>query len=154
MADIDPNELRDEAQREDRDQARAEATRHRPDENPSTVKGKPGSASGGIHATGMPGGGAAIGGIAGTNIGAGASEDVDLEDPHGSGIHDHENPGDQEDEGPPYAGRAGGAVGGTPAEVRATGGRTHGGIQPEPGSPGELSIGSITSKPKKPRRKR
>ena len=36
-----------------------------------------------------------------------------------------------EEEGPPYAGHAGGAVGGTPAEGRAKGGHIHGGVAPE-----------------------
>ncbi len=36
-----------------------------------------------------------------------------------------------EQEGPPYAGRSGGAVGGTPAEGRAKGGETGGGIAPQ-----------------------
>ena len=39
-----------------------------------------------------------------------------------------------EEEGPPYAGHAGGAVGGTPAEGRASGGETGGGIAPQQGT--------------------
>jgi hypothetical protein len=38
-----------------------------------------------------------------------------------------------EQEGPPYAGFSGGAVGGTPAEGRAVGGEIHGGIAPQQG---------------------
>ena len=39
-----------------------------------------------------------------------------------------------EQDGPPYAGHAGGAVGGTPAEGRASGGETGGGIAPQQGT--------------------
>ena len=60
------------------------------------------------HATGTPGGGAASGGLAGTNVGDGDPDDVDLEDAHGSGIHD--TSGEEADQ-PPYSGPAGGAVG-------------------------------------------
>jgi hypothetical protein len=41
---------------------------------------------------------------------------------------------DDEQEGPPYAGFSGGAVGGTPAEGRAVGGEIHGGIAPQQGT--------------------
>jgi len=72
------------------------------------------------HAAGTPGGGTAHGGLAGTNVGDGSPDNADLEDALGSGIHDT---ADEERSGPPYAGPAGGAVGGTPAEKRARGGR-------------------------------
>ena len=39
-----------------------------------------------------------------------------------------------EQDGPPYAGLSGGAVGGTPAEGRAVGGETHGGLAPQQGT--------------------
>jgi hypothetical protein len=39
-----------------------------------------------------------------------------------------------EQEGPPYAGISGGAVGGTPAEGRAVGGEIHGGLAPQRGT--------------------
>lgn len=41
---------------------------------------------------------------------------------------------EDEQEGPPYAGHSGGAVGGTPAEGRAVGGEIHGGIAPQRGT--------------------
>jgi hypothetical protein len=41
--------------------------------------GAPGSATGGIEASGTPGGGTEIGGLAGTNIGAGAPINTDLD---------------------------------------------------------------------------
>jgi hypothetical protein len=72
-----------------------------------------------IHAAGTPGGGSASGGLAGTNVGDGSPDGVDLEDALGSGVLDNE--GEDEDQ-PPYAGPSGGAVGGTPAEKRAKGG--------------------------------
>ncbi len=40
---------------------------------------------------------------------------------------------EEEQEGPPYAGFSGGAVGGTPAEGRAVGGEIHGGLAPQQG---------------------
>jgi hypothetical protein len=41
-----------------------------------------------IHAAGTPMGGTASGGLAGTNVGRGDPDDVDLENALGSGIHD------------------------------------------------------------------
>jgi len=72
-----------------------------------------------IHAAGTPGGGTASGGLAGSNTGDGDPDDVDLEDALGSGVLDTT---EEDQEGPPYAGPSGGAVGGTPAEKRAKGG--------------------------------
>ena len=72
-----------------------------------------------IHAAGTPGGGTASGGLAGSNAGHGDPDNVDLEDALGSGILD--TGGDDKGDAP-YAGHAGGAVGGTPAEKRARGG--------------------------------
>lgn len=92
------------------------------------------------HAAGTPGGGSAVGGLGGTNIGEGHPEDVpDLNERLGSGTDDRA-PG--EDGGPPYAGPSGGAVGGTPAEDRSTGGRTGHGIAPGSSHRGDSTIGS------------
>lgn len=84
------------------------------------------------HAAGSPGGGSAIGGLAGTNIGIGDPEESDLEDAMAGGVFDAEIETEQIEEQrmteqttEGYAGHAGGAVGGTPANKRATGGRTH-----------------------------
>jgi len=44
--------------------------------------------------------------------------------------------------GPPYAGHAGGAVGGTPAEKRASGGQIHRGITPENVHRGDSTVGT------------
>ena len=72
------------------------------------------------HAAGTAGGGAASGGLGGVNRGAGEpGDDVDLEGALGSGSLDNV---DENEDGPPYSGPSGGAVGGTPAEKRATGG--------------------------------
>jgi len=68
-------------------------------------------------AIGTPGGGLASGGLGGTNSADGAPDDADLEDAMTSGIYDHSGDKDETDE--PEAGRAGGAVGGTPAGKRA-----------------------------------
>jgi hypothetical protein len=90
---------------------------------------KPAAADGDVdvHAAGTPAGGTAAGGLAGTNIGDGSPDNADLEDALGSGIHD--TAGEEEDE-PGYAGPRGGAVGGTPAQGRASGGRVRRGIAP------------------------
>src|SRR5437870_6273145 len=69
---------------------------------------------GDIHAAGTPGGGTALGGLAGSTVGDGSPDDADLEGALGSGVHDTDNENDE-----PYAGPSGGAVGGTPAQRRA-----------------------------------
>ena len=85
------------------------------------------------HAVGTPGGGAAVGGLAGTTVGSGEPDSADLEAAMGSGAFDvaieaepETNPDLVEDEEvvPGYAGPAGGSVGGTPANKRASGGKT------------------------------
>lgn len=70
------------------------------------------------HAAGTPGGGSAVGGLAGTNVGSGAPDGADLESAMGSGTFDDD---DIEADLPAEAGHTGGAVGGTPANKRATG---------------------------------
>ncbi len=84
-----------------------------------------------IHAAGTPGGGAAVGGLAGTNIGDGDPDEADLENAMGSGNFDVEL---EEDDEPTsaYSGNAGGAVGGTPAGKRTTGGKGRKGLPPRP----------------------
>jgi RNA polymerase-binding transcription factor DksA len=69
------------------------------------------------HAAGTPGGGSAIGGLAGTNVGRGEPDVAQLEDASGSGVA--ENRDDTDEDFIPRSGRAGGAVGGTPARKRA-----------------------------------
>jgi RNA polymerase-binding transcription factor DksA len=83
------------------------------------------------HAAGTPGGGAAVGGLGGTNIGTGDPEECDLEEAMGSSEFDATIETEQVEEqrmtdetAVGYAGHAGGAVGGTPANKRATGGRS------------------------------
>src|SRR5262245_7443114 len=81
------------------------------------------------YAAGTPGGGSAVGGLAGTNVGDGDPDNADLEGAMGAGTHD---PGDDA-EGPgitPLAGASGGAVGGTPAGGRASGDNIHRGLAP------------------------
>jgi len=75
--------------------------------------------AGDIYAAGTPGGGLASGGLAGTNVGHGDPDDVDLEDAMGNGEED--TAGEDED-ARAYGGPAGSAVGGAPAERRARGG--------------------------------
>jgi RNA polymerase-binding transcription factor DksA len=77
-----------------------------------------------VHAAGTPGGGTAVGGLAGTNVGGGSPAGANLEDAMGSGNFDAEDDGDEdEEELPAYSGRSGGAVGGTPANKRAKAGK-------------------------------
>jgi DnaK suppressor protein len=87
---------------------------------PFTSIQPPPAARADVHAAGTPGGGTAVGGLAGTNIGTGDPSEADLEEAMGSGTFDAElAAGDPQ----AYAGPAGGAVGGTPANKRAVGGK-------------------------------
>lgn len=70
-----------------------------------------------VHAVGTAGGGTAVGGLAGTNIGNGEPDTSELQDAMGNGAFDLSEAQDDED-GSPRSGRAGGAVGGTPAGKR------------------------------------
>jgi len=92
---------------------------------PVRVVGKDlGGAPGNHHAAGTPGGGSALGGLAGTNVGEGEPEKVNLEEAMGSGNFDVNDEADEDEEAPQaFSGPAGGAVGGTPANKRARGGR-------------------------------
>jgi hypothetical protein len=105
--------------------------------------GPPGSPLGDRHAAGEPAGGTEIGGLGGTNIGEGSPDNADLERPMGSGLADD----DIEEEGPPYAGPSGGAVGGTPAEGRSSGGRIHRGLAAEGTHRGDSTIGGDPDEP-------
>jgi RNA polymerase-binding transcription factor DksA len=75
--------------------------------------------AGDSHAAGTPGGGSAVGGLAGSNAGYGDPDIEDLEEAMGSGLFDRRAPRD-EPEDTPKAGRSGGAVGGTPAGKRTS----------------------------------
>lgn len=78
------------------------------------------------HAAGTPGGGSASGGLAGSNIGRGAPREAILENAMGGGRSGADADSGDEDEDAPeaFSGRAGGAVGGTPANKRAKGGQS------------------------------
>ena len=89
--------------------------------------GAPGSGAGPRHAADDPGS---------TNESYEASES---NEPLAEAARDDENP---LEEGPPYAGISGGAVGGTPAEGRSTGGTTHRGIRPGGSHRGDSTIGA------------
>jgi len=85
------------------------------------------------HAAGTPGGGSAVGGLAGTTVGAGDPENAPLEDAMGSSEFDVEaaaDGGNDRMEAEAYSGPAGGAVGGTPANKRSRGGKTAGQTKP------------------------
>jgi hypothetical protein len=126
-------------QREEQIEREALASRHRPDERPPNDPPRPaGSGGGGVHAAGTPDGGSAVGGLGGTNVGDGAPENADLEAAMGSSDFDVAL---AEQDCPPYSGRAGGAVGGTPAEKRAEGGTIDGGYEPgDTGRDGTIGI--------------
>lgn len=102
--------------------------------------GPPATPTGDRHAIGTPGGGSEVGGLAGSNVGDGAPDNVDLEEVMGSGVQGE----NIEEEGPPYGGMSGGAVGGTPAEKRSKGGKLRGdeGIRPGAGHRGDSTIGA------------
>lgn len=85
---------------------------------PLTKRKTPKRKSPDTHAAGTPGGGTAVGGLAGTT-----DPEADLESALGSGRFDVAIESNDED-GIAYAGRTGGAVGGTPAGKRARGGRS------------------------------
>ncbi|QEH38772.1 General stress protein 16O [Aquisphaera giovannonii] len=108
-------------------------------DQPFTDEASRGGAYADVHAAGTAGGGTAVGGLAGTNIGEGDPDDGDLEDAMGSGNYDQELDEDDEDT-TAYSGPEGGAVGGAVADRRATGGKTGGGIAPQPG-PGDSPVG-------------
>jgi RNA polymerase-binding transcription factor DksA len=80
-----------------------------------------GGVRGDSHAAGTPGGGTAVGGLAGTTIGDGAPERVNLEGAMGRGNMDDTDFDEEQPEA--FSGSAGGAVGGTPANKRARGGK-------------------------------
>jgi len=103
------------------------------------LQSKPGD----VHATGTPGGGTAVGGLAGTTVGEGDPTDADLEAAMGSSEFDVKAASDGDEEEPEaFAGPHGGAVGGTPANKRSRGGKIVGGAKPSDKTP----------TPKKPKR--
>lgn len=102
----------------------------RPGETPDRVPS-------GEEAVGTPGGGTELGGLAGINRDDGDPALEDIDRAMGS---DARGP-DSEDGGPPYAGPAGGAVGGAIAQGRASGGREKHGITPGGGPPADTTIG-------------
>lgn len=116
------------------------ATRKAMEEIPLPGNGPPPSDLGDPHASGTPGGGTEIGGLAGTNIGEGDPDVPELDETMGSGVNPiNEEEDEQEDA---YGGPSGGAVGGTPAEGRSSGGHVHGGIAPGGSHRGDSTIGS------------
>ena len=92
--------------------------------------GPAGSPLGDRHAAGDPAGGDSTGGLAGSNI------------DDGSPVLEPEEELDAAESQPPYAGHAGGAVGGSPAQGRSSGGNIHGGLAPGGSHRGDSTIGS------------
>jgi RNA polymerase-binding transcription factor DksA len=81
-----------------------------------------------VHAAGTPGGGAAVGGLAGTNAGRGDPDEEELDEAMGGSAFDAadgpETPKSGEDNPQAFSGPSGGAIGGTPANKRARGGKS------------------------------
>jgi RNA polymerase-binding transcription factor DksA len=101
-----------------------------PPEDSTQAANRPSRETVDSYAAGTPGGGTAIGGLAGTNLGRGDPDSEELEEAMGSGKFDVDEAGDDtemDNEDPKtssaFAGLSGGAVGGTPANKRATGGK-------------------------------
>lgn len=95
----------------------------RPDAIPAADLERSERGHGDSHAAGTPGGGTAVGGLAGTNIGSGSPDGTGLEDAMGSGNFDAKLDNNDPEI---YSGASGGAVGGTPANKRSVGGRGKG----------------------------
>ncbi|MCE9566815.1 MAG: TraR/DksA family transcriptional regulator [Planctomycetes bacterium] len=98
--------------------------------SPQRVAGRElGGAPNDVHAAGTPGGGTEVGGLAGTTIGGGSPDGVNLEQAAGGA---EVEPGDEveEEKAGAYAGASGGAVGGSPANKRARGGKVATGTPP------------------------
>jgi hypothetical protein len=112
------------------------ATRRRSDAD--LRPGEPASDLGDRHAAGTPGGGTEFGGLGGTNVGDAAPENANLEAAMGTGVE----PPDPADEEGPFGGISGGAVGGTPAEKRSTGGKTEHGLSPDGVHRGDSTVGT------------
>ncbi|HEY7426007.1 MAG TPA: hypothetical protein VH682_17385 [Gemmataceae bacterium] len=102
----------------------------------------------GEEAVGTPGGGTEVGGLAGTNIDDGDPVLTNPDRAMGSNARGE----DSEEGGPPYAGHSGGAVGGVPAEGRASGGHERHGISPGGVPHGESTIGHEPAARTKPKR--
>ena len=105
--------------------------------------GPPHTPMGDRHAAGTPGGGSEVGGLGGTNIDEGSPQNADLEATQGCGVEDEP----EAEGGAPYAGPSGGAVGGTPAEGRSSGGRVSRGIAPGGVHRGDSTIGADPDRP-------
>lgn len=96
----------------------------------------------GIEAAGTPGGGTEFGGLGGTNIDDGDPVRAPLDRAMGGDTGDENSEEEQA-----YAGFSGGAVGGTPANVRASGGHQRHGISPGGVPPADTTIGQDPKRP-------
>ncbi len=95
-------------------------------------------------AAGTPGGGSSVGGLGGTNVGDGAPVNADIDDALAGVVDDNDAAAEEEplEDRIAYSGHAGGAVGGTPAEGRASGGQIHGGLAPGGTHRGDSTVGA------------
>jgi DnaK suppressor protein len=102
----------------------------RPTGSPHRIMGRElGGAPNDVHAAGTPGGGTATGGLAGTTIGSGAPDGANLEQAAG-GADDEPTDEAEEEKSEAYSGPSGGAIGGSPANKRARGGKVASGTPP------------------------
>jgi RNA polymerase-binding transcription factor DksA len=97
---------------------------HQSNNETGTPQRVPGRNLGGVvndpHAAGTPGGGTEVGGLAGTNIGAGEPSNANLEEAMGGGEREAPVIANSIDMPEAVSGSSGGAVGGTPANKRST----------------------------------
>jgi len=110
------------------------ATRKAFDRPENPPGGAPGSGAGPRHAAGDPGDG---------------NELNDSRQRHHEDLAPDIGYSPEEEEGGPYSGPAGGAVGGTPAGERSSGGTIHRGLAPGGPGRGDSTIGSRPAKPKR-----
>jgi hypothetical protein len=110
----------------------------RPGEPPSTFDDR--------YAAGTPGGGTEFGGLAGSNFGDGRPEVPELNESMAGSAPEPEDVEPAEDDA--YSGLRGGAVGGTPAGKRSSGGgKIHRGLRPGSSHRGDSTIGQDPDRP-------
>jgi RNA polymerase-binding transcription factor DksA len=119
---------------------------------PATVAGLQSKPGDDVFAAGTPGGGTAVGGLAGTTVGGGDPAGAAIEGAMGSGTLDDEAYVTDDEKQPQAAsGPSGGAVGGPPAKKRSRSSKTAGGAKPK--SSGAASAPKPTKKANRGRRR-
>ncbi len=121
------------------DRIPAGATRQAFDRGPSPMGGPHASRLDDRHGAGNAGGGTEVGGLGGSNMGTGRPVEQELNEAMAGPVPDEAG---SEEQGQAYAGISGGAVGGTPAQGRASGGNIGRGLSPGGTHRGDSTIGS------------